>query len=101
MRTICALNILLLVTLGICVVAVQNNVGLLSSHFDGRLRALQLLALVDVLGAIVGVWYFVRSWRELDLWFWTRVWNSLLMLAFIGYAAFLLNWHILSFSLNY
>ncbi len=100
-RTVCALDILLLVVLAICITAVENNIGLLSSRFDGRLRVLQLLALLDVLGALVGIWYFIRSWREFDLWFWTRIWNSLLMLACIGYAAFLLNWHILSFSLNY
>jgi len=101
MRTVCALNILLLVALGACMLAVESNIGLLSSRFDGRLRVLQLLALLDVLGALVGIWYFVRSWREFNLWFWTRIWNSLLMLASIGYAAFLVNWHILSFSLNY
>ena len=100
-RALCALNLLLLVAVGICLAAVERNIGLLNSHFDGRLRALQLLALVDVFGAIVAIWYFVRSWREFDLWFWTRVWNFLLMLAFVGYAAFLLNWHTLTFSLNY
>ena len=100
-RALCALNLLLLVAVGICLTAVERNIGLLNSHYDGRLRALQLLALVDVVGAIVAIWYFVRSWREFDLWFWTRVWNFLLMLAFVGYAAFLLNWHILTFSLNY
>lgn len=82
-------------------IAAEDNIGLLTSRFDGRLRVLQLLALLDVLGALVGIWYFVRSWREFDLWFWTRIWNSLLMLASIGYSAFLLNWHILSFSLSY
>jgi hypothetical protein len=101
MRTVCVLNLLLLVALGICVAYVENNIGLLNSRFDGRLRAIQLLAVIDVLGAFVGIWYFVGSWREFNLWFWTRIWNSLLMLASIGYAAFLLNWHIVSFSLNY
>ncbi len=100
-RIACALNLLLLIALAIWMTLVQNNIGLLSSHFDARLRVLQLLALLDVLAAIVGIWYFVRSWRELDLWFWARIWNSLLMLAFVGYAFFLVNWHLLTFRLNY
>lgn len=100
-RAVCALNLILLIALGIWMTMAEDNIGLLGSHFDGRLRVLQLLAFVDVLGALVGIWYFVRSWRELDLWFWTRVWNTLLMFAFVGYAAFLLNWHLLSWSLNY
>jgi CubicO group peptidase (beta-lactamase class C family) len=97
----CLLNILLVAALGFWMSSVDDNIAVFSSHYDGRLRMLQLLALVDVLGVIVGIWYFVRSWRELHLWFWTRAWNTLLMLAFIGYAAFVLNWHILNFSLNY
>jgi CubicO group peptidase (beta-lactamase class C family) len=100
-RLVCVLNIVLLVALGIWMTMAEDNIGLLSGRFDGRLRALQLLALVDVLGALVGIWYFVRSWQELDLWFWTRVWNTLLMLACVSYAAFLINWHLLSLSLNY
>jgi CubicO group peptidase (beta-lactamase class C family) len=100
-RAVCLLNLGLFIALGVWMIMVEDNIGLLSSHFDGRLRVLQLMALLDVLGALVGIWYFVRAWRELDLWFWTRVWNTLLMFAFVGYAAFLVNWHLLSWSLNY
>jgi len=57
--------------------------------------------LLDVLGALVGIWYFIRSWLEPELWFWARVWNTLLMLACVGYAFFLINWHFLTPSLNY
>ena len=46
-----------------------------------RLRALQLLALLDVLGALVGFWYFCVPGASSSLWFWTRVWNHLLMFA--------------------
>src|SRR6185312_7210863 len=38
MRTVCALNLLLLIALGACMVAADNNIGLLTSRFDGRLR---------------------------------------------------------------
>jgi CubicO group peptidase (beta-lactamase class C family) len=98
---VCILNIAFLAALGAWIRMAQDNIGLLGSHFDPRLRVLQLLALIDVLSALIGVWYFVRSWRELDLWFWTRVWNTFLMLACVGYALFLINWHFLTFSLNY
>jgi CubicO group peptidase (beta-lactamase class C family) len=100
-RTVCAVNIALLIGLGVWMIMSEGNIGLLSSRFDGRLRVLQLVALLDVLGAVVGIWYFIRSWRELDLWFWARIWNTLLMFAFLGFAAFLLNWHLLSWNLNY
>jgi CubicO group peptidase (beta-lactamase class C family) len=101
MRLVCALNILLFVALVAWVTVGTSNLGLFSSHFDTRLRVLQLLGLLDVLAVIASIVFFVRSWRELDLWFWARVWNSLLMVACVGYAFFLVNWHILSISLNY
>lgn len=98
---ICILNLAFLVALAVWIRIAQDNIGLLNSHFDGRLRVLQLLGLIDVLSSFVGIWYFVRSWRELDLWFWARVWNTFVMLACVGYAFFLINWHFLSLSLNY
>ena len=100
-RTICALNLVFIGGITVWLTMVGKNLSLLSSHFDGRLRALQLIGLLGVIGALGAIWYFVRSWREPDLWFWTRIWNTLLMLACLGYAFFLLNWHLLSFSLNY
>ena len=101
MCVVCILNLIFLVVLGIWVRIASDNIGLLSSHFDGRVRVLQILALLDVLGALVGIWYFIRSWLEPELWFWARVWNTLLMLACVSYAFFLINWHFLTLSLNY
>ena len=98
---VCVLNLGLLAALGIWIAMAQNNIGLLSSRFDGRLRVVEVLALLDVLGAFVGIWYFVRTWQEADLWFWTKVWSMLLMLACLGYAFFLVNWHLFNFSVNY
>lgn len=98
---ICILNLAFLAALAVWIRMAQDNIGLLSSHFDGRLRVLQLLALLDVLSVLVGIWYFIRSWRELDLWFWARVWNTFVMLACLGYAFFLINWRFLSPRLNY
>ena len=45
--------------------------------------------------------YCLRSWSDTGLWFWTKVWNTLLMLACLGYTFFLINWHMLNFKLNY
>ena len=98
---ICILDLVFLIGLGIWMRMAQDNIGLLGSHFDGRLRVLQLLALIDILAVLVAVWYFVRSWGDLNLWFWASVWNSLVMLACLGYAFLLVNWHFLSPSLNY
>lgn len=100
-RLLCLLNIGFFAALATWITMWSNNLGLLGGHFDTRLRVLQLVAWVDVLGVIVAIVFFVRSWREMDLWFWARVWNSLLMMGFIAYAFFLVNWRLLNFNLNY
>ena len=62
---------------------------------------------------VAGDWSIGRDWHAdrdqllpavvegRGLWFWTKLWNTLLMLACVGYAFFLLNWHMLNFRLNY
>ena len=35
-------------------------------------------------GTLVAINYCIRSWTDAGLWFWTKVWNTLLMLACLG-----------------
>ena len=62
---------------------------------------MQVVGLLGALGTLIAINYCLRSWESEGLWFWTKVWNTLLMLACLGYAFFLLNWHMLNFWLNY
>ena len=77
------------------------NIALLSRHFDFKLHLLQVVGVLGVIGALVAIDYCLQSWKNGTLWFWTKVWNTLLMLACLGFAFFLLNWHMLNFRLNY
>ena len=101
MRLICILNLIFVAGFVAWGASVDDNIGLLSSHFDGRLHLLQVVGVLGVIGAMYSVYYFVRSWKDESLWVWTKFWNTLLMLACVGYAFFLLNWHLLNFNLNY
>ena len=101
MRWLCGLNLVFLAGFAAWLMSAEENIGLLSSHFDLKLRLLQVIGVLGVIGALVAINYCVRSWRDGTLWFWTKVWNTLLMLACVGYAFFLLNWHMLNFRLNY
>ena len=101
MRWVCALNLAVLAGLTAWLMSAQDNIGLLSSHFDAKLRALQVIGVLGVIGTLVAINYCVRSWQSEGLWFWTKLWNTLLTLACVGYAFFLLNWHMLNFRLNY
>ncbi len=101
MRLICILNLAFVAGFVAWGASIDENIGLLSSHFDGRLHLLQVVGVLGVIGAMYSVFYFVRSWKDESLWGWTKFWNTLLMLACVGYAFFLLNWHLLNFKLNY
>lgn len=83
------------------VTALQSDLAALSSSADPYFHALQALGFLGVLGLPVAALYSVGSWRTRTLWVWTKAWNTLLLLAFAAYTAFLLNWHLLNANLSY
>jgi len=100
-RLVCIVDLVFLGAFTLWLSSVDENIALLGSQFDTKLRLLQVVGLLGVVGSLVAINYCVRSWRSDGLWFWTKAWNTLLMLACLGYSFFLLNWHMLSFRLHY
>ena len=101
MRIVCVVN---LVFIGLFVawgMSLQNDIEGLSEHFDGRLHLLQVVGLIGLIGSFVSICYCIYSWAANSVWIWTRIWNTLLLVACIGYIFFLLNWHMLNLHLNY
>lgn len=101
MRWVCVADLVFLGSFAYWLNLVNENIALLSGHFDPKLRAMQAVGLLGAIGTLISIAYFVRSWQSDELWFWTKVWNTLLMLACIGYVFFVVNWHMLNFVLNY
>ncbi len=101
MRWVCILDLAFLFCFGLWLMSVNDNIALLSSGFDTKLRMMQAIGLLGAIGTLVAINYSLRSWSDTGLWFWTKVWNTLLMLACLGYTFFLINWHMLNFKLNY
>ena len=101
MRWVCILDLVFMGAMGLWLNSANENIDALSSSFDGRLHLLQIVGLLGALGTLVAINYCLRSWDDASLWFWTKVWNTLLMLSCAGYTFYLLNWHLLNFRLNY
>jgi CubicO group peptidase (beta-lactamase class C family) len=101
MRWICVINLIFLAGFAGWLMRANENIALFGSQFDLRLRALQAVGVLGVIGTPIAINYCVKSWMSEGLWFWTKLWNTLLMVGCLGYAFFLLNWHLLNFRLNY
>jgi hypothetical protein len=101
MRWVCVIDLTFIVFFGLWLMSVNDNIAALSSNFDTKLRMLQVLGALGVIATLVSINYCLRSWADEGLWFWTKLWNTLLMLACFGYSFFLLNWHLLNFRLKY
>jgi len=101
MRLVCLINLAFTGLFVLWIASIDSDIAGLSSHFDFRLHLLQALGLIGLLGSLLSVLYCLRSWRSESLWFWSKIWNTLLMLACLGFVFFLLNWHMLNFNLRY
>lgn len=100
-RVLCAANLLFIGLVVAFFANVASDIGAFSSRSDGHLRLIQVIGLVGVVGAVFAIYYALRSWKSADVWLWTKVWNTLLAIAFVAFALFMLNWHLLTFSLMY
>jgi hypothetical protein len=98
-RVVCAVDIAFLLIFFIAITS--DNPGALSARADAKLHAIQVLGLAGALGTLIVFLAFLRSWRDQHLWFWTKVWNLLVLLACVGFVWFSYHWNLLNFNLNY
>jgi CubicO group peptidase (beta-lactamase class C family) len=99
-RLICVLDIVFALGL-LLTVGGDDPTALLSGQLDTRLFLLQGIGVVGALGSLLVIYAAVRSWRDRSLWFGTRLWNVLIMLACIGFTWFAFHWNLLNFNTNY
>jgi hypothetical protein len=98
-RVVCAVDIAFLLIFFIAIT--RDSTGALSARADAKLHAIQVLGLAGALGTLIVFLAFLRSWRDQHLWFWTKVWNLLVLLACVGFVWFSYHWNLLNFNLNY
>jgi hypothetical protein len=126
-RLVCAINVVFV--LGMAVVLSSGGITSLN-NIDGRLHAVQFLGVIGSIGALVCVYNALRSWRwqpvpratlaaasgdaatvtssessstgasKLRLGP-SRIFETLIAVACIGFTWFLLYWNVLNFSLHY
>jgi len=98
-RAVCAAVVAFLVWFYI---ALSNeSPGALSARSDLKFHIIQTIGLLGALGTAVVLLACYRSWRDHHVWFWTKLWNLLLVAACVGFVWFALHWNLLNFSMNY
>jgi CubicO group peptidase (beta-lactamase class C family) len=98
-RAVCAVDIAFVIIFLLTVST--ENLATFSSANDAKLHAIQLLGLVGAFGTIIVLVACLRSWKDSQVWFWTKIWNLLLLLACLGFVWFSYHWNLLNFNLNY
>jgi CubicO group peptidase (beta-lactamase class C family) len=79
----------------------EKHLSLLSDSFDPWLRVMQFLGLLGVLGTLVALYNCVTAWRNPNRWLWSKLGETLIALACVSLTWFVLQWHMLAWSLNY
>jgi hypothetical protein len=78
-----------------------SDLSKLSEQNDLWLRLLQVIGLVAGLGSLVVIYNSIRCWADKQRWFWSKIWNTFLALACVGFFWFIYHWKLLSLHLKY
>ena len=78
-----------------------KDIGMLSPRGNPWLRLIQLLGWLGIAGMIVALYSAFRSWHESGVWWWGRIGETLIALAFVGVFWFVFTWNMLHWSLKY
>jgi hypothetical protein len=78
-----------------------SDFSMLSERSDLWLRMLQIVGLVAGLGTLAVIYNSIRCWADKQQWFWSKIWNTCLALACVGFFWFIYHWNLLNFHLKY
>ncbi len=73
----------------------------LNRSLDPVIHLIQIVGWLGVLGTLVALYNNYRSWKIRDRWWWSKLHDSGIALACLGFSWFVLHWNILHWSLNY
>lgn len=78
-----------------------SDFSMLSERSDPWLRILQVIGLVAGLGSLVVIYNSIRCWTNKQRWFWSKIGNTFLAIACVGFFWFIYHWNLLDFHLKY
>ena len=100
-RIVCGLDLSFLLLAVLFFTVVPRDIGMLSPRFNIWLRLIQIVGWLGVLGTVLALYNAVRAWQEKGRWLWSKVAETLIGLACLGFVWFVYAWNMLHWSLKY
>jgi CubicO group peptidase (beta-lactamase class C family) len=100
-RLVCLFNIVFVVAFAGFFSTAENNIGLFSPHYHPLLRVIQIVGWLGILGGLLVLYNALQSWKRPQNWLWSKLADTLLVLACIGFTWSVFTWNLLKWSLNY
>jgi CubicO group peptidase (beta-lactamase class C family) len=100
-RIVCAVDLVFVAVFVTIVVLVEKYLSLFSSKTDIWFHLLQFFGFIGALGGLLILWNAIASWRDQERSLWSKIGDTLIVLAALGYTWFAAYWNMLSFSVHY
>ncbi|HTR26118.1 MAG TPA: serine hydrolase domain-containing protein [Terriglobales bacterium] len=100
-RLACAIDLIFVIVFVTIVSLVEKFFSLFSSRMDIWLHLLQLVGWIGVIGTLAVLWNTLVSWRSPERGICSKIGDTLVLMAAIGYSWFAIYWNLLHWGLQY
>lgn len=100
-RIACVLNIVFVLAFVLFFYLGLKDIGLFSPRYNYVLHLIQIVGWIGVIGTLVAIYNMVVSWKMRDGWLWTKVGDTVIALACVGFVWFLFTWNALHWTMRY
>lgn len=100
-RIVCILDLVFVLSFAGFFTAALNDIGMLSPRYDVLLRLIQIIGWLGLLGGLLVLYNMIQSWKRPQQWFWSKLGDTALVLACLGFTWFVFTWNLLHWSLKY
>jgi hypothetical protein len=100
-RVACALGLIFLGGFALFFSMAEKDIAIISPAYNPLLRFLQLLGWLTCIGAVIAIINAARSWKEKGRWMGSKLVETAICLALLGFVWFVYTWNMLHLSLKY
>lgn len=100
-RVACALGLIFLGGFALFFSMAEKDIAIISPAYNPLLRFLQILGWLTCIGAVIAIINAARSWKEKGRWMGSKLVETAICVALLGFVWFVYTWNMLHLSLKY